>query len=146
MATDKTLDQVKELTDFDYALIVKGKEVSKISKAQLASVVAELIGVANHSNNGLESKDIAFVSKIHYIDVGASIEINCSGLLYLRVPYGWNGFVLYHCSREVSTKLAGNSIPVKVTSDFNGVVTITNESSARLGVQIVYQNIPRVSL
>ena len=40
MATDKRLDQVSTLTDFDYALIVKGNEVAKVTAAQLASVVA----------------------------------------------------------------------------------------------------------
>lgn len=44
MATDKRLDQVSQLTDFDYALIVKGDQVAKISSEQLASVMAGLMG------------------------------------------------------------------------------------------------------
>lgn len=39
MATDKRLDQVSTLTDFDYALIVKGDQVAKASKQQLAELV-----------------------------------------------------------------------------------------------------------
>lgn len=40
---DKRLDQENVLTDFDYALIVKGTDVAKISKADLAKVVGGLI-------------------------------------------------------------------------------------------------------
>ena len=39
---DKRLDQENVLTDFDYALIVKGTDVAKISKADLAKVVGGL--------------------------------------------------------------------------------------------------------
>lgn len=40
---DKRLDQENVLTDFDYALIVKGADVAKISKADLAKVVGGLV-------------------------------------------------------------------------------------------------------
>lgn len=43
MATDKRLDQVSTLTDFDYALIVKGTDVSKVTKQQLAELVGDLL-------------------------------------------------------------------------------------------------------
>lgn len=43
MATDKRLDQVSTLTDFDYALIVKGEQVSKVTKQQLAELVGNLL-------------------------------------------------------------------------------------------------------
>lgn len=36
---DKKLNEVSTLTDFDYALIVKGTDVAKVSKDQLASVL-----------------------------------------------------------------------------------------------------------
>lgn len=52
---DKRLDQENVLTDFDYALIVKGTDVAKISKADLAKVVGGLMNVASSSKNGLMS-------------------------------------------------------------------------------------------
>ena len=51
MATDKRLDQVSTLTDFDYALIVKGDQVAKVSKQQLAELVGNLLyGATNASS------------------------------------------------------------------------------------------------
>ena len=43
MATDKRLDQVSQLTDFDYALIVKGTDVAKVTKKQFAELVGILL-------------------------------------------------------------------------------------------------------
>lgn len=43
MATDKRLDQVSQLTDFDYALIVKGTDVAKVTKQQFAELVGNLL-------------------------------------------------------------------------------------------------------
>ena len=51
MATDKRLDKVSTLTDFDYALIVKGDQVAKASKQQLAELVGNLLyGATNASS------------------------------------------------------------------------------------------------
>ena len=51
MATDKRLDQVSQLTDFDYALIVKGDQVAKASKQQFAELVGNLLyGATNASS------------------------------------------------------------------------------------------------
>ena len=51
MATDKRLSQVSTLTDFDYALIVKGDQVAKASKQQLAELVGNLLyGATNASS------------------------------------------------------------------------------------------------
>lgn len=42
---DKKLNQVSQLTDFDYALVVKGNDVAKVTKQQLATILGELIGI-----------------------------------------------------------------------------------------------------
>lgn len=55
MKEDKDLTGVPTLTDFDYALIVKGNQVGKVTKQQLAEVVGELIGVASAEKQGLAS-------------------------------------------------------------------------------------------
>lgn len=39
---DKKLNQVSQLTDFDYALVVKGDDVAKVTKQQLATILGEL--------------------------------------------------------------------------------------------------------
>lgn len=40
---DKKLNQVSQLTDFDYALVVKGNDVAKVTKRQLATILGELL-------------------------------------------------------------------------------------------------------
>ena len=44
---DKKLNQVSQLTDFDYALVVKGNDVAKVTKQQLATILGGLIGIAS---------------------------------------------------------------------------------------------------
>ena len=42
---DKKLNEVSQLTDFDYALVVKGNNVAKVTKQQLATILGGLIGI-----------------------------------------------------------------------------------------------------
>lgn len=44
---DKKLNEVSQLTDFDYALVVKGNDVAKVTKQQLATILGELIEIAS---------------------------------------------------------------------------------------------------
>lgn len=39
---DKKLNEVSQLTDFDYALVVKGNDVAKVTKQQLATMLEGL--------------------------------------------------------------------------------------------------------
>lgn len=39
---DKKLNEVSQLTDFDYALVVKGNDVAKVTKQQLATILGGL--------------------------------------------------------------------------------------------------------
>lgn len=55
---DKKLNQVSQLTDFDYALVVKGNDVAKVTKQQLATILGELIGIATKENKGLVAPDM----------------------------------------------------------------------------------------
>lgn len=52
---DKKLNEVSQLTDFDYALVVKGNDVAKVTKQQLATILRELIGNATSNKSGLMS-------------------------------------------------------------------------------------------
>lgn len=51
MATDKRLDQVSQLTDFDYALLVKGDQVGKMTKKQVAEAIGNLLYGATTKEN-----------------------------------------------------------------------------------------------
>ena len=42
---DKKLNEVSQLTDFDYALVVKGNDVAKVTKQQLATLLGGLLGI-----------------------------------------------------------------------------------------------------
>lgn len=44
---DKKLNEVSQLTDFDYALVVKGNDVAKVTKQQLATILGGLIGISS---------------------------------------------------------------------------------------------------
>lgn len=52
---DKKLNEVSQLTDFDYALVVKGNDVAKVTKQQLATILGGLLPIASENNNGLMS-------------------------------------------------------------------------------------------
>ena len=54
---DKKLNEVSQLTDFDYALVVKGNDVAKVTKQQLATILGGLLPVATAENDGLISKN-----------------------------------------------------------------------------------------
>lgn len=40
---DKKLNQVSQLTDFDYVLVVKGNDVAKVTKQQLATILTQTL-------------------------------------------------------------------------------------------------------
>lgn len=44
---DKKLNEVSQLTDFDYALVVKGNDVAKVTKQQLATILGGLLPIPN---------------------------------------------------------------------------------------------------
>ena len=47
---DKKLNEVSQLTDFDYALVVKGNDVAKVTKQQLATILGGLLQNGNYIN------------------------------------------------------------------------------------------------
>lgn len=55
---DKKLNEVSQLTDFDYALVVKGNDVAKVTKQQLATILGELMPIANLGSKGLLRKGV----------------------------------------------------------------------------------------
>ena len=82
---DKRLDQENVLTDFDYALIVKGADVAKISKADLAKVVGGLI----HGTSGFPQYKVS--SQLLYnkpVSVFSSISDKKMLVMVLDGTYG----------------------------------------------------------
>ena len=57
---DKKLNEVSQLTDFDYALVVKGNDVAKVTKQQLATILGGLL-----DNLGL----FPFMKRLNYYDI-----------------------------------------------------------------------------
>ena len=55
---DKKLNEVSQLTDFDYALVVKGNDVAKVTKQQLATILGGLLPLATDKNKGLVAPDM----------------------------------------------------------------------------------------
>lgn len=66
---DKKLNEVSQLTDFDYALVVKGNDVAKVTKQQLATILGELLQLIKY----LSVKELGALN----------IDINMPNGLYL---------------------------------------------------------------
>ena len=75
---DKKLNEVSQLTDFDYALVVKGNDVAKVTKQQLATILKGLLGINDTWYRGRsgsitdfnEFKEVGymFVDKVQSLD------------------------------------------------------------------------------
>lgn len=61
---DKKLNQVSQLTDFDYALVVKGNDVAKVTKQQLATILGELLGINDTWLRFRDQKEIEFQDEL----------------------------------------------------------------------------------
>lgn len=57
---DKKLNEVSQLTDFDYALVVKGNDVAKVTKQQLATILGGLLPLSTNTNKGLTRRTACF--------------------------------------------------------------------------------------
>ena len=75
---DKKLNQVSQLTDFDYALVVKGNDVAKVTKQQLATILGELIGI---NDTWLRFRDVISIESQDKLD-----SMQYSGIYLLTQP------------------------------------------------------------
>ena len=82
---DKKLNEVSQLTDFDYALVVKGNDVAKVTKQQLATILGELIGTATKEKTGLSDSIQALNSTFYSISSGSK-----NATLFKVCDYGKN--------------------------------------------------------
>ena len=113
---DKKLNQVSQLTDFDYALVVKGNDVAKVTKQQLATILEELIGVATAKKDGLMPMEQFFDRDVNPIE-----DYN---------TFTWNGI-------RKTTKSTSNS-PFESGDGQNAVIFIGTNDVQKIGFQATY--------
>lgn len=77
---DKKLNEVSQLTDFDYALVVKGNDVAKVTKQQLATLLGGLLPIATDHNSGIITN-----SNFKMIDKHASFSNKGSYLSFAKI-------------------------------------------------------------
>lgn len=113
---DKKLNEVSQLTDFDYALVVKGNDVAKVTKQQLATILGELIGVATAKKDGLIPMEQFFDRDVNPIE-----DYN---------TFTWNGI-------RKTTKSTSNS-PFESGDGQNAVIFIGTNDVQKIGFQATY--------
>lgn len=113
---DKKLNKVSQLTDFDYALVVKGNDVAKVTKQQLATILGELIGVATAKKDGLMPMEQFFDRDVNPIE-----DYN---------TFTWNGI-------RKTTKSTSNS-PFESGDGQNTVIFIGTNDVQKVGFQATY--------
>lgn len=113
---DKKLNQVSQLTDFDYALVVKGNDVAKVTKQQLATILGELIGTVTAKKDGLMPMEQFFDRDVNPIE-----DYN---------TFTWNGI-------RKTTKSTSNS-PFESGDGQNAVIFIGTNDVQKIGFQATY--------
>lgn len=107
---DKKLNQVSQLTDFDYALVVKGNDVAKVTKQQLATILGELIGIDDswlryRDVRSIESQDkldsmqssgmyaLSDSSQLEYVRNCILVVIGYPRIVCIQKLYNYNGII-----------------------------------------------------
>lgn len=116
---DKKLNEVSQLTDFDYALVVKGNDVAKVTKQQLATILGGLLEV----------------SSVGTIDLKPDVDVNMKlqeGIYAFYDNYAISGFILTvsdNIYTDRSKIIAGEkSTSLSMEFSSNGVTFHSNTS------------------
>lgn len=157
---DKKLNEVSQLTDFDYALVVKGNDVAKVTKQQLATLLGELLPLATNETKGLASMNMC----IAYVGEGPVICIKPTKLkqyyyTLLTVTVYENGYfkkidlAVYYPVKKGGHKcsMSGNgNMFVKEDSDYNLYIHNKTLNNINYCVSIIgaskYINIPSITV
>lgn len=95
---DKKLNEVSQLTDFDYALVVKGNDVAKVTKQQLATILGGLLPLVSENNNGLAWKD-GFIERVKITSSMSIDDYTNPGMYGLDgcqdSPYKYGGLIVF---------------------------------------------------
>ena len=95
---DKKLNEVSQLTDFDYALVVKGNDVAKVTKQQLATILGGLFTnlklypfMSQRILNTDEEVNSATASGMYHVtgDNGISVVLNYSIMIVFNDGQGY---------------------------------------------------------
>lgn len=95
---DKKLNEVSQLTDFDYALVVKGNDVAKVTKQQLATILGGLLQNPYSTNKGLlpSGTDLNDVTENGLYRLSGGSYINLAGNSYgILSVLSYPNFVIY---------------------------------------------------
>lgn len=92
---DKKLNEVSQLTDFDYALVVKGNDVAKVTKQQLATMLEGLL-----PTNGIKRTEY-----YETIRTGVSFSIGAPTNEFVYVGHNDGGMMIYVDSTGIVTKI-----------------------------------------
>lgn len=95
---DKKLNEVSQLTDFDYALVVKGNDVAKVTKQQLATILGGLLPLVSENNNGLAWKG-GFIGRVKITSSMSIDDYTNPGMYGLDgcqdSPYKYGGLIVF---------------------------------------------------
>ena len=95
---DKKLNEVSQLTDFDYALVVKGNDVAKVTKQQLATILGGLMNnlklfpfMPQRKLTTDEEVNSATASGMYHVtgDNGISVVLNYSIMIVFNDGQGY---------------------------------------------------------
>lgn len=92
---DKKLNQVSQLTDFDYALVVKGNDVAKVTKQQLATMLGGLL-----PTNGIKRTEY-----YETIRTGVPFSIGAPTNEFVYVSHNDGEMMIYVDSTGIVTKI-----------------------------------------
>lgn len=108
---DKKLNEVSQLTDFDYALVVKGNDVAKVTKQQLATLLGELL-----ENRLVKYKEMNLGAN-EIIDTGVN-----TGLIRFKIN-ATSASCVFFCN-------SGSSNIMLITQNIDNYFTINKSSNS----------------
>lgn len=142
---DKKLSSVSAVSDmnFVYAETSSGETV-KISKADLASVVAGLLPVSTKDKKGLMNAGIRAHTGIITVPAKGSTTLpkKVAGLLMIKNGYSWGGYMLCYCYMDTVVVLGQPSgyAPLPTPTISGGIVTVSTVSSENRQYRYVILN------
>lgn len=124
---DKKLNQVSQLTDFDYALVVKGNDVAKVTKQQLATILGGLL-----PTNGIKR-----TKYYETIRLGASFSIGAPTNEFVYVS---------HNDGEMMVYIDSTGIVTKIFSSADEIISISLKDNQIMITAIYYDLIVTISV
>lgn len=111
---DKKLNEVSQLTDFDYALVVKGNDVAKVTKQQLATILGGLLEI----NKYLKPIDISSYTDINDIVQTGIYGINIGVHPLDNVPVGYGLGITINSDQSAGGMYPCVQFMVRINNEF----------------------------